>query len=95
MDPLSLISNVIAVVGATQAAGRSLLRLKEYISTPSQIDQLLIEITETEAVLRTVQRLISELDQQPLQVDPVFNTYLESLVCKNFLISATRKLTST
>lgn len=80
MDPLSVASNIIAIVGATRTAVRNLRKLQESLFAPSQIALLLTETTDTEAVIQTVQRILLDISHQPF--DPTFNTYLGSLTAR-------------
>lgn len=79
MDPLSLISNIVAVVGAANSTFQYLKRLGQIRHAPEQLSQLMVELSDFLTVLTSVQRIASDLHQPD---DQPHDEYLESLMTR-------------
>lgn len=80
MDGLSLVANIIAVVGAAQSVFQAIQRLRAAPFAPSQLSEMVDEVSNFQAVLQAVERKVVHSSQQ-LEDQP-FAQHLERLLQK-------------
>lgn len=78
MDPLSLVANIAAVMGAAKAATQSIKRICALRYAPKQLSELSSEAGDLQTILVCLNEILSSGHSQPH--DPVFEHHLRGLL---------------
>lgn len=79
MDAISLIANIIAVMGAVRSAVNGIERLRRTRFAPQQLSEIQDELSNFHSVLSAVEGIVSQQTAQQLE-DTIFIQYLEVLL---------------
>src|SRR5450432_1099874 len=79
MDPLSITASLIAVIGAANAVGKGLWKLKSIKNAPKELDEVLQEVSDIENSLHEVTSILNDTGNASPSLGPLLDRAKEKL----------------